>query len=514
MASDSASRFVVRDCFGGGNSLGHGEQTDHFNTPVDLVSQTYSFARNDQQIRHEMGHEFGRRICPEIYPSFEPQRVNNRNGSEVRFDEFDRVTGMRDAANRNFEFKYDRKTGELNQVKNEYGTWHRQKHSDEWKSDDGAKWRGEIEVNARGYSYTNYDASVGRGDRTVYRPDGSKAVEWLGANREVLSRHREDRNGNSANEDFASGKANYTMSNGRRANRDLNNGSVVVYDADGNLTAMRDAGGKSFKFSDFDDRGRPQSVTDERGSWTRHGQDYWVNKETGKGWYGQVEIDKEGVYSYSDSGSGRKVSHNRTGETVVRDRGIVTTVDKDGSKIDNFIDGEAVQDGAKAAIQFKVVKGETTVGVLNFSTKGEASKVNVEVVRDKDDIHALVHSKPDSAVRAMQEGQVVYSFNHKDSNHRAGSATDRLGSQDLAMLDRYRKNNPDQDIVVMACYDKQAKGLRYQIYGGLDLASTNVGDTIKAGDVIGRSGEQGYTYAAKRQRLTGKAVDLKVLGAK
>ncbi len=61
-------------------------------------------------------------------------------------------------------------------------------------------------------------------------------------------------------------------------------------------------------------------------------------------------------------------------------------------------------------------------------------------------------------------------------------------------------------------HDKQAHGTRYQIYGGLDLASTKTGDTIKAGEIIGRAGDQGYTYAARRQRLTGKSVDLMIQG--
>ncbi len=488
MGSDSTNRSIANDCF---------ESRHSRLEQCDLVSQTYSFANPCE-------NQIGRRILPEVYPSFEPQRMFNRNGSEISFDEFDRVTAMRDAANRNFEFKYDRKSGELNQVKNEYGTWHRHKHTDEWRSDNGGKWRGEIEVNARGYSYTNYDPNQGRGDRTTYRPDGSKAVEYLGPNREVFSRHREDRNGNIADEDFRQGKIKYIMNNGRRDDRDLNDNSVIVFDRDGNLTAMRDAGGKKFNFSDFDDRGRPQSLKDERGSWTRHGQDRWINNDTGKSWHGEVEIDKNGVYSYTENG--RKVTHNRDGKTIINDRGIISTVDKDGSKIDSFVDGDRVQDGAKAAIQFKVVKGETKMGVLN--TFGAEAKI----VHGKDETHAVIHSKPDSAVRAMQEGRVVYSFNHNDRNNRAGNADILLAPAEVAMLDRYRRSNPNQDIVVMACYDKQAHGTRYQIYGGLDLASTKTGDTIKAGEIIGRAGDQGYTYAARRQRLTGKSVDLMIQG--
>lgn len=519
MGIDSTNRFVVSDCFGSGRQT-RDEQ-------VDLVSQTYSFAMpsdsrrgtplNQSGLQHEQ--QMGRRILPEVYPSFEPHRMLNRNGSEITFDQFDRVTAMRDAANRNFEFKYD-DNGELNQVKNEYGIWRRHKETDEWNSDNGGKWRGEIEVNAQGYSYTNCDPR-GSGDRTIYRPDGSKAIETLGPNGEVFSRHREDRNGNIADEDFRQGRIKYTMNNGRRADRDLNNNSVVVFDAEGRLTAMRDAAGKKFNFSDFDDRGRPQAIRDERGSWTRHGQDRWINNATGKSWLGDVEIDKSGLYSYTDYASGniRKITHSRDGNTAISDRGIVTTVDKDGHKVDSFIDGDKVQDGTKSAVQFKVVKGETTAGILNFTAApgepgAKAEKVKAEIVHDKDDVHAIIHTKPDSAVRAMQEGRVVYSFNHNDKNNRAGNSQYNLGSADLAMLDRYRRNNPEQDLVVMACYDKQAHGTRYQIYGGLDLASTKTGDTIKAGDVIGRAGDQGYTYAARRQKLTGKSVELMIQGQK
>ena len=501
MGSDLAGRFAIKDCFGNGS-----QSREEFN----LLNE---FNKHE----HQSMPEFGRRILPEIYPSFDPQKVFNRNGSEITFDQFNRVTAMRDAANRNFEFHYDDKNDELNQVKNEYGIWRRHKNTDEWKSDDGGQWRGEIKVDAQGYSYTNFDPVRGRGDRTIYRPDGSKAVEYLGPNHQVLSRHREDRNGNIADEDLRQGKIKYIMNNGRKADRDLNNNSVVVFDAEGNLTAMRDAGGKKFNFSNFDDRGRPQTIKDERGNWTRHGQDRWIDSATGKSWLGDVEIDKSGVYSYTDYASGnlRKTTHSRDGKTVINDRGIVTTVDKDGHKVDSFIDGDNVHDGAKSVVQFKVVKGETTAGILDFTAApgepgAKAEKVKAEVVHDKDNVHAIIHTKPDSAVRAMQEGRVVYSFNHNDKNNRAGNSQYNLGAADLAMLDRYRRNNPEQDLVVMACYDKQAHGTRYQIYGGLDLASTKTGDTIKAGDVIGRAGDQGYTYAARRQKLTGKSVELMI----
>ncbi|MBP9094346.1 hypothetical protein KBI23_25235 [bacterium] len=368
MGSDSANRFAISDCFA---SSGQSKEEQ-----IDLVSQTYSMAMPfdssreapKSQFSSHFSDQFGRRILPEIYPSFDPQRVLNRNGSEITFDEFNRVTAMKDAANRNFEFHYDG-NGELNQVKNEYGSWHRQRHSNEWRSDNGSKWRGEIKVDAHGYSYTNFDPVRGRGDRTTYRPDGSKTVEYLGENQQVFSRRKEDKNGNT-------------------------------------------------------------------------------------------------------------------------------------------LGGDTVDDNAKATVQFKVEKGETKAGILN--TYG----TEAEIVRGKDDVHAIIHSKPDSAVRAMQEGRVVYTFNHNDKNNGARYSQFSLGATDRAMLDRYRTINPEQDLVVMACYDKQARGMRYQIYGGLDLASTKTGDTIKAGEVLGRAGDHGYTYAARRQKLTGKSVELMIQGQK
>ncbi|CAN5582934.1 hypothetical protein BH11CYA1_BH11CYA1_26150 [soil metagenome] len=516
MGSDSVSRSVVRDCFGNGDErTSNSFENQQFNNGRDLVSQAYS--DNSLLRDRESGPQrFERRVTPD-FSQLDLQKQLNRDGSEITFNEYSQVTAIRDAADRRFEFKYDHKSGELNQVKNEYGTWKRHKHSDEWKSDNGSKWHGEIEVNARGYSYTNYDPQAGRGDRTIYRPDGSKAVEYLGPEREVVSSRREDRNGNVRQDEYRDGKVSYTFNDGRRVSRDTNNNSLLAFDRDGNLSSMRDAAGKRFSFGDYDDQGRPQRISDEQGSWTRHGREQWVNSESGKSRYGQIDVDKSGSFSFTEAGtgSGRQVTHTRDGQNIVRDHGVITTTDKDGIKVKTFIDGTKIdgnnnEDDTKAGIKFKVVKGVTTAGVLNFS--GADSHTKVEVVHGKDDIHAAIHSQPDSAVRAMQEGRVVYSFNHNDKNNRAGLANDMLGATDLAMLDRYRSSNPNQDIVVMACYDQQAHGTRYQIYGGLELASTKPGDTIKAGEVIGRAGDQGYTYAARRQRLAGKPVELMVQG--
>ena len=526
MGSDSINRSVVRDCFGNDN-VSSGYESHHINSRDSGKHNSDAQAYSDNALLRDSApapDKFERRVTPDI-SSIDLQKLVNHNGSEITFNEHSQVTAIRDAANRTFEFGYDQKSGELNQVKNEYGTWQRHKHTDEWKCDNGGRWRGEIEVNAKGYSYTNYDSKAGRGDRTIYSPNGSKTVEHLGPDREIVSFRREDKNGNVRQEDWRDGKASYTMNDGSRVSRDLRDKSVVAYDKDGNLTAMQDAAGQRFAFGNYDDQGRPQNYSDKTGTWTRHGRDNWVNSESGKSRYGQIEVYKSGSFSFTESGTGfgvgsdtnssRQVTHNRNGQKIVREHGIVTTTDKDGVKVRTYLngtslDGKDTDASAKASIKFKVVKGVTTEGVLDFS--GANSNTKVEVVHGKDDIHAAIHSRPDSAVRALQEGRVVYSFNHNDKNNRAGQANDMLSSTDLAMLDRYRSNNPNQDIVVMACYDQQAHGTRYQIYGGLDLASTKAGDTIRAGEVIGRAGEQGYTYAARRQRLAGKPVELMVQG--
>ncbi len=436
--------------------------------------------------------------CKSPYPEFQSQTHINKDGSQVTFDELDRVTKLRDASNRVFAFKYDR--NDLTQVSNESGTWNRQKHhgrySDEWKTDDGARWKGEIRVDEKGYSFRSGN------ERTIYTSGGTKSVERFGGNDEVVSRHRVDSQGNIADEDLRAGKVRYSAPDGRTAIRDLKENSLLAFDAKGQLSSMRDAAGQKFTFSDYDDRGQPQKLTNGEGTWTRQGNDRWINQQSHKSWYGKVEVDKEsGTYSYTDL-SGKKVSHSKDGTIVTVDKGITSTIDKNGRKVDNFADGMLVENAdGKSHVQFKVEKGVTKSALL------DVPGADVDVVYSKGDIFANIHKK-DSAVTAMQDGRVVYSLNHNDRNHNQGIPSMQLSAADLAVVERYKAANPGEDLVVMECYDKKAKGSRFQIYAGLDLASATTGDTIKAGQVIGRSGHDGYQYSARRQKLSGVPIEL------
>ncbi|MBS1998737.1 MAG: hypothetical protein JSS86_20575, partial [Cyanobacteria bacterium SZAS LIN-2] len=83
-----------------------------------------------------------------------------------------------------------------------------------------------------------------------------------------------------------------------------------------------------------------------------------------------------------------------------------------------------------------------------------------------------------------------------------------LSDADMAVINHYRRSNPSQDLVVMQCYDPKSKGVRYEIYAGLSLANAAPGDRVKAGAVLGKAGDRGYTFAARKGRVSGQAVEL------
>lgn len=473
---------------------------DQFNAPPsDLFLQANSFGMSRERDFGLMNNcqLDGRRSS--AYDPLEPVTVKNKDGSEIVVDEFNRVTRMRDAANRNFEFKYDRKSGEISGLTNEDGVWERQKKhgsfTDEWKSKDGGKWHGTVEVDEKGYSFRDDN------QRTIYRPKGIKSVEHLGSDDRVISRFSEDKMGNTASEDYRSGIIKFNGPDGRSAIQDLKEKSFITFDRDGHMTNMRDARGQKFAFADFDDRGQPQTVTNGQGVWKKQGEDRWVNQKDHKSWYGKVEVDPQGSYTYTDL-SGKKVSHGKDGTTTTYDKGVTTVIDKAGKQISTFADGQIMKEGASSHISFKVEKGETK------SAEIKVAGADVDIVQTKNGEHAQIRTKADTAVKAMQDGRVVYSFNHGDSNNPHGKPDIQLTPQDLAVIEQYKKTNPNEDLVVMQCYDKKAQGVRYEIYAGLGLASARTGDTIKAGEVIGRSSEDGYAFAARRQRVAGKAVHL------
>jgi YD repeat-containing protein len=424
----------------------------------------------------------------------------NRDGSEIRFDGQGRVTSIRDAKERVFSFQYDKQSCALIQLTNEYTTWHRQqqdgKYINEWKSDDNQVWSGELSVNSHGYSYRDHNQT------TLYSSDGSKNIEYLNHNKEVVQRFKEDRFGNTSCEDLQTKKLTLTRHDGRSAIFDQSDNSLLAYDRAGNLTLMRDAAGKQYSFSNYDAGGKPQMVKNESGTWHYQGDHRWVNQDGRHTWFGDVAVDRKGIYTYTDL-EGRKITHFKNGTVDTTEHGVTTRVAKNGSKAITF-DQANGQDSHHndVSVAFRVQNGVTTEGLLNLH--GTMAKIR----HGYSDVSARIAS-PDEAVTAAQGGRVVYSFNHL-ANANNSHANLRLGRQDLATIERYKLANPDSDVLVLECYDQKARGIRYQIYAGLSQATASEGEVIKAGQVMGRSGSEGYVYSVHRHKVSGPAVDLKL----
>jgi YD repeat-containing protein len=501
------------------------------------------------------------------YPEILPVSVS-KDGGTVTIDEFNRVTQMQDAAHRQFQFGYDNKSGDLNTVTNADGTWKRQihhgKYTDEWKNGN-EKWKGAVEVSPDGYSFTKDN------ERITYTPNGSQTKEYLSDGKTFYSdttlangQHKvvdgrlpapcpaDDANKGQGKDKLDAGKkpdgSISTDKNGLetkttkdgtvvtdkkamkettyydakeqhlKAVHDLKNNSQLNYDQQGNLTSMKDAHGQTTSFKDYDTQGNPHSMENDKGVFHKIGPDLWNNDNPAKtnkvGKDGSahntlhihLQVNKDG-YTISDQ-QGKTWTGSADGTTVEQYKGVKTTTDAQGKVSKQLVDGSPLQgDPIKGSVDFTVKKGDTKSGHLNISSN------DFEVVHAKGgDVHAHIEAPPHAPVGAMQDGLVVYTYNHDPKV--AGSMEQRatsvigLSQGDMDVINHYRTTNPNEDLMVMQCYDPKSKGVRYEIYAGLNLANAAPGARIKAGEVLGTAGDRGYEFAARKGRVSGQAVEL------
>jgi YD repeat-containing protein len=482
-----------------------------------------------------------------------------KDGGLVTIDEFKRVTHIQDAAYRQFQFSYDNKTSELNKVTNEDGTWSRQihhgKYTDEWKNERNEKWKGDIAVTPDGYSYTRGN------ERITCAPSGCQTKEYLsdgtpfytdttllnGQHKVVDSRlpapcpvgddkkaagddkktgakisdTTTDKNGvetkttpdgTIVTDKQAMKESTYDKEKHLLSVHDLKNNSQLNYDSQGHLTSFKDIHGQTTAFKDYDNNSNPHTIENSRGTWHKTGPDLWTNDQPAKDYKGaktlhiHVQVNKDG-YTYSDR-SGATATRSADGSCVEECKGIKTTTDGQGKVTKELVDGSQLKgDTIKGSVQFEVKKGDTKSGKLNISGN------DFEVVHAKGgDVHAHIDAAPNSPVGALQDGLVVYTYNHdpKVAGSMEQHSTSVIGMSqgDMDVINRFRSNNPNQDLVVMQCYDPKSQGVRYEIYAGLSLANSAPGARVKAGEVLGTAGDRGYAFAARKGRVSGPAVEL------
>ncbi len=475
-------------------------------------------------------------------------------------------------AQRQFQFSYDQKSGELNKVTNEDGTWSRQihhgKYTDEWKNERNEKWKGDVTVSPDGYSFTQGN------ERTSYNPDGSQIKSYIsngqpfytdttmanGQHKIVDSRvpapspapagdsgKGDSRKGDGAskkdgdkNSPAGGGKdgietkrtADGTVVTDKKAMKettyfdakeqhiksvhDLKNDSQLNYDQQGNLTSYKDVRGKTTSFKDYDGQGNPHTLENENGLWHKIGTDLWNNDKPAnqndkdaaahKTLHIHVQVNKDG-YTISDM-QGKTATHSADGTVVEQFKGIKTTTDTQGHVTRQLVDGSSLQGNlVKGSIEFAVKKGDTKSGRINVSGS------DFEVVHARGgDVHAHVDATPNAPVAAMQDGLVVYSYNHDPkvagNMEQRGTSVIGLSQADMDVINHYRTSSPNEDVLVMQCYDPKSKGVRYEIYAGLNLANAAPGARVKAGEVLGTAGANGFDFGARKGRVSGAAVDL------
>ncbi|MBU6452824.1 MAG: hypothetical protein KGS72_13645 [Cyanobacteria bacterium REEB67] len=360
-----------------------------------MSDDSYRFGPANASERYFYGAQYQDRNLG-YYPEIQPVTVA-KDGGSLTIDEFNRVTLMRDAAHRVFQFGYDQKSGDLNAVTNDSGTWTRQKHhghyTDEWKNQDRQSWKGDVSVTPDGYSFTHEN------QRVTYTPDGNRRCDYLSDGRPYFS---------------------------------------TLTTADGQ-----------------------QKVHDYR-----------------------IPVD---AAASAGAAAGAAV-----GDTHAPAAGP---------------DVRPTPEAVKGSVHFDVQKGETKAGHLQFG-RNDFSIVH----KRGGDVYAQVSTLPDAPVTAMQDGLVVYSYNHDpkvaEANRKNGVSVIGLSPVDMKVIDQFKKDNPNQDMVVMQCYDKASKGVRYEVYAGLGLAAVHPGQRIVAGSVIGKSGEGGFEFAARRNAVAGQAIEL------
>jgi len=486
-----------------------------------------------------------------IYPEIQPVTVD-REGGKVTIDAFNRVTQINDAAGRRFQFGYDDKSSELNRVTNEDGVWTRQKHhgkyTDEWKNDHKQKWHGDVSVSDNGYTFSQGN------ERVTFAPNGSRTKEYMsegkvfysdttlangrhnvvdkrlgdqaGASEKPVDKHdgmepKEHRPSDTKQEhENAHGaddrnKAKEHVDDNGVETRKTADGTQVIdrkkntelnYDNQGHLTKFKDPKGRRVSFKDYDDNGRPHTIENQSGVWHKTGPDLWTNDQVNKTLHVHVDVNKDG-YTFSDL-SGAKVTRSVDGSKVEEYRGMRTKTDVNGKVSREMMDGSPLAGNIlSGSIDFSVSKGVTKAGRLHLSS-GDFQVVHAR----GGDVHAQIQAAPNTPIGALQDGVVAYTYNHDAKV--AGRMESRshapigLSDADMAVINHYRQSNPNQDLVVMQCYDPKSKGTRFEIYAGLSLANVAPGERVKAGSVLGKAGDRGYAFAARRGRVSGAAIEL------
>jgi hypothetical protein len=432
----------------------------------------------------------------------QPVTVSGENGSELTIDDKNRISIFKDAAGRRFGFAYDEATGDLRAFAYEHGDWYRQcgedrRYLNSWiNSENGAVWHGSISIGKSGCTMTS------SGEHVTFSPCGTKTIEKF-ASGELYSRTKEDAQGNTSHEDKVAQTISYKFIDGRSAIRDLLNHSLLGYDAAGRLTVMHDADGRKFEFQNYNADGQPQRLLNERGTWNNIGNQIWCNEETGRYWYGTVTVNDNGAYTYTDL-SGKQTVRYCNGYAVEEYGGIRTITDLLGRKTRQFTDGVAFQEPPLVGRPKFVLKNGVTTDCELILERGQCDSINSGA-----EAYASIKFDCQSPIAAFQDGVVVYSTREAESNDQRKHALISLSEKDLALIERYKRQNLGKEAVVIQCYDRAQRAIRYQLYVGLEMANVVTGDKVKAGQPIGRIADSGeFTFAIRRNSVSGAAIPI------
>lgn len=453
-------------------------------------SQTVSLRENRLAGASMVAAETPRRIL-------EPITVAGENGSELTIDQNNRIVIFKDGAGRRFGFAYDEVNGMLNAFASEYGDWFRERdefgrYLNSWiNSQSGDVWTGEIAIGKTGCSMKN------AGEHVLFSPCGTKTHEKF-ASGELYSRTKEDAQGNTSHEDAVAQTISYKFVDGRSAIRNLLNHSLLGYDATGRLTVMYDADGRKFEFQNFNHDGQPTRILNERGTWNNVGDQIWCNEETGRYWYGTVSVNDNGAYTYKEL-SGKQTIRYCNGYAVEEYAGIRTITDAQGRRTRQFSDGVQFQEPPLIGRpKFTLRNGVTTDCELLL----ERGQLKPE--KSVSDAYATIKFDTQAPVAAFQDGVVVFSTREAESNDQRKHALIGLSAKDISLIGSYQRMNLGKETVVMQCYDRTQRAIRYLLYVGLEIANVVTGDKVKAGQPIGRIGENGeFTFAIRRNSVSG-----------
>jgi hypothetical protein len=431
----------------------------------------------------------------------EPVTIAGENGSQLTLDSKSRISIFKDAAGRRFGFAYDQVTGELSAFANQDEDWFRVKdevrYQNRWcNSNTGATWSGSITIGANGLLMSN------PAERILFSSCGTKTVEKLSSG-EIYSRIKEDAQGNVSIEDMLAKTISYKFIDGRSAIRSLLNNSLLGYDAAGRLTVMIDADERKFEFQNYNADGQPQRILNERGAWNNIGNQVWCNEETGRYWYGSVLVNENGAYTYTEL-SGKQTIRYCNGYAVEEYAGIRTITDVDGRKTRQFTDGQAFQEPPLVGRPKFVLRNGVTTNCQLLLERGQCSPVHTGA-----DAYASIKFDSQAPVAAFQDGVVVYSTRETEVNDQRKHALISLSEEDFALLESYKRLNLGKEVVVIQCYDRAQRAIRYQLYVGMEMANVVTGDKVKAGQPIGRISESGeFTFAIRRNSVSGAPVQI------